>query len=387
MIHIQKSSTVRLNDIAAQKKQQGQKIYNFGAGEIQTDISQFLEPALRNLAIQKLQPYTPTKGLPALRAKACQWMNKSWNTNFSRDEILVTCGGKYAIFLSLQSLLDAGDEVLCASPYWVSYPAMTEILNAKFIPIPTSVENKFCLTASEIEKYCTSKTKILILNNAGNPTGNLYSSEQIREILELCQKKNIFVISDEVYSGLVYDQKKYISCGSFPEFSDRVLIVQSVSKNFALMGTRVGFVAGHLSIIERIEKLQSHTISGTSSIAQYFVSEILENSADIMEFLKQEMQKKRDIFAQNFYEIFRQKLILPESGIYFFVPMNVFKTPETDSLAFCETMVEQSNTVMIPGKAFGQEGWLRMSFGGNEKDFKMGFSMMKKVLLNKKVDQ
>ena len=192
----------------------------------------------------ELIPYSPVAGIPELRREAALWMNQLYRCSFTEESTLVTAGGKFALFAAMQALLKEDDEVLIPAPYWVSYPQIAKLFRANPVILPTEEENQWKLTTETLKKNITSRSKILILNSAGNPTGNLYSKEELQALLFIAKEAGIFVISDEVYSQIVYDGKEFFSCG---ELSDNVLVIQSCSKNFAMTGWRVGFAFGPTS--------------------------------------------------------------------------------------------------------------------------------------------
>lgn len=186
--------------------------------------------------------YPPIMGIPELRHMGCEWMYRSYDCSFQNEQCLVVNGGKLGIYLLMQLLLQPNDEVIIPSPYWVSYPAMVSLFGGTPVPVETAEAEEWKLTPQALKKACSAKSKILILNNASNPTGALYTQSELIHLLQVAEEHNLLVISDEVYSELTYDGHHYVSCGSLPQFRERVIIIQSCSKNFSMTGWRVGFI-------------------------------------------------------------------------------------------------------------------------------------------------
>lgn len=363
VITIEPSATVMINGLAIQKRQAGERVYNLSAGEPMIDTPEIIKQAATKALTENQTHYPPVAGINELRQEASQWMNQTCGSDYDLDNTLVTAGGKFGLFLALQLLLQRCDEVFIVAPYWVSYPAMVKIFGGVSKILQTDKNSGWKISVDSLARGITEKTKILILNNGSNPTGVLYNQEEIKEILAFAAEKNLFVISDEVYSGLVYDGNEYISCASFPEYRDNVLVVQSCSKNFAMTGWRVGFVFGDKKLIKVFTSLTSQSTSGVATVSQWAALAALRNFKTITASIRKEMQKRRNVFCSAFEENFGMRLDRPKSGLYCFLPMAAFGASEQDSVAFCQKILEEANVAMVPGIAFGQEGFVRCSFG------------------------
>ena len=323
IINIESSATVAINSLALQKKQAGERVYNLSVGEPMIDTPELIKASAIKSIQENKTHYSPVSGLAELKNEAVGWMNKKYLANFESDEVLITAGGKFGIYLALQSLLQAGDEVLIISPYWVSYPAMVKIFGGVPKIVETNEGNNWKATINDFKNSVSEKTKILILNNAGNPTGVLYNREEMSSILDFAQQNNLIVLSDEVYSGLVYDGQEYISCASFQEYKENLLVIQSCSKNLAMTGWRVGFVFGPAEFIKSLINLTSQSTSGVTSISQYSALAGLQNIEKISAEINSEMQIRRDFFVKTFNELFNTKIKTPSSALYCFIPLSV----------------------------------------------------------------
>ncbi|EKD43865.1 MAG: hypothetical protein ACD_72C00092G0001, partial [uncultured bacterium] len=336
------------------------------------DTPQVIKDAAINSLQENRTHYPPVAGLAELRKVATSWMNTEFDADYNEDEVIVSSGGKFGIYLTLQSIIQPKDEVLIISPYWVSYPDMVKIFGGEPKIVKTSEKNGWKPSVNDLQNSVSKQTKMLILNNASNPTGVLYTKEEIQNILEFARKNKLVVLSDEVYSGLVYDGKKYISCASFSDYKDNVIVIQSCSKNLAMTGWRIGFVFGPKQFIKVLISLTSQSTSGVTSISQYAALAGLQNIEKIVPLINKEMQKRRDGFVSTFNTLFTTKINPPASALYCFVPMSAFGVKETDSIKFCENILQKSNVAIVPGAAFGQDGYVRCSFGGDENEVSAG---------------
>ena len=357
------SATVAIHTLALLKKERGETVYNFAAGDpILPSHPKVIEAATTALGTEMVL-YPPVAGIPELRKAAAEWCH------FKEANTLVTAGGKFAIFAALQTLLQPGDEVLIPVPYWVSYPQMVKLFNA----VPIFLQK---LNVEMLKKHATARSKILIINNACNPTGVLYSQEELTALMKTAKELGLFVISDEVYSEIVYDGNRFCSCGTL---SDNVLVVQSCSKNFAMTGWRVGFAFGPEHLIQKMTALQSQSTSGPSLVSQWAALAALKNRAEITHFVRSTMQKRRDTFIETFNTLFQCQLEKPPSALYAFIPLSVFG--ETRSSAeFCQELMEKANIACVPGSAFGQEGYIRMAFAETEFMIREGLLALRKVI-------
>lgn len=374
------SETMKMNGLALQKKAAGVRVFNLSAGEPMVDSHpSIVEAAKRAIADGKTH-YPPVAGIPELRQAFTEWMNATYKTTYTAKQCIVTCGGKSGLYMLFQALLDPGDEVVMIAPYWVSYSGITEMFGGVPVVIPTKEQNGWRVSREDIERACTSKTTMIVLNNASNPTGALYTREQLRSILEFAASKNITVVSDEVYSGLVYDNNQFVSCGSFPEFQEQVVVIQSCSKHFAMTGWRVGFVLAPEPVIARLTTIQGQSTTGTSSISQWAALGAVQNAAAVIESVRSPMQERRDVFTNTFNKFFSTNITSSPSGLYSFVSMKALGVEGASSMDFCMRLLEQGNIATVPGIAFGQEGYVRFSFGAAKEELEAALQALKTFL-------
>ncbi len=370
------SATVAIHSMAVEKRARGETVYNFAAGDpilpSHPKVVQAVEEAIRTQMIL----YPPVAGLPELVSLCCRWMNEQHLCTYTEKNALVTAGGKFVLFAAMLHLLKEGDEVLIPAPYWVSYPQIAKLFKATPIFLQTLENNKWKLTPQVLKQHITARSKMLILNNAGNPTGVLYTKEELQELLEMASKHGIFVISDEVYSQIVYDANAFISCGPL---SDDVLVVQSCSKNFAMTGWRVGFAFGPEKLIASLTALQSHSTTGPSIVSQWAAIAAFKNQAEISRGVKDAMRERRDVFFETFNALFSCRLEKPSSALYAFIPLSIFGTSASSS-AFCKEVMQKANVACVPGDAFGKEGYVRMAFCEEKKMLRQGLQALHKAV-------
>ncbi len=373
------SATVAINSMVAEKVARGEKVYNFAAGDPILKPHPLVIEAVMQAMKSELILYSPIAGQPSLREEAASWMNRQYNCKYSKENTLVTPGGKSVLFLAMQILLKEGDEVLMPAPYWVSYPDIATICRATPVFMPTSAENQWKLTPDILKRHITGRSKILILNNPGNPTGNLYLREELQALLALAKESGIFVISDEVYSEIIYDENRFISCGELGDL-DKVLVVQSCSKNFGMTGWRVGFAFGAAPLIRQMIALQSQSTTGASTVSQWAALAALKNRSEITSLMRSTMQRRRDLFYDTLNEQFGCNLEKPSAALYAFIPLSIFKKSMTSS-ELCTELMTKSNIACVPGISFGQEEYLRMAFSESEEVLREGLLALREATL------
>lgn len=377
---IEDSPTVIINSLAQKKMACGENIYNLSAGEPKLPMHEFLKQAAADAMNQGKILYSPVSGISELKYHATEWMNRIYHCSYQSENCLIVNGGKFGIYLLLQTLLNKGDEVIIISPYWVSYPAIIKLFDGTPIIIETQESEGWKITPEKLIHALSEKSRILIINNGSNPTGVIYTKQELEIILAIAKKHDLIVISDEVYSGLTYDNNSYISCGSFPDYQDNVIVIQSCSKNFAMTGWRVGFVFAHNNIINKLTSLVSQSTSGVTTISQWVAVAALKNEKRVNTWVRNEMQKRRDIMINAFCTQFDITLDLPSSALYAFIPLEKLGVINITSTQFCAQVIEEVNVACVPGIAFGKEDYVRFSFGAEENDITNGVKKLAEYL-------
>ncbi len=375
-IFLQDSPTVLINSIAAEKVASGIKVFNLSAGEPILQPHNLVIQAVTNALAQGETLYPPVMGISKLRDLSSNWMNNEYGCNYQSENTLVVNGGKFGIYLLLQLFLKKGDEVIITSPYWVSYPAITKLFGGVPIIIETNEAKGWKFKPEDLTKVYTAKSKILILNNGCNPTGSLYTKKELAAILEVAKTLNLLVISDEVYSGLTYDDKTYVSCGSFPNYQHHVVVVQSCSKSFSMTGWRIGFVFGAKDIISKLTSLISQSTSGVTTLSQWAAIAAFKQAKIINGWIREEMQNRRNVLIKSLKDNFDITISSPSSALYIFISLKSLGINNINSAQFCERALAYANVALVPGSAFGREGYVRISFGAQPTDLLLGIKAL-----------
>lgn len=373
------SATVSMNSKALEKKSRGERVYNLSAGEPILPAHPLIVRAGSAAIKEGKTLYPPVAGIPELRSAAAAWMHTMYGASYDIKNTLVTCGGKFGIFATLQAYCNQGDDVIVIAPYWVSYAQIVTLFGGTPKIVTTKEQDQWKASVPQLDAVATKRTKILILNNAANPTGAMYNREELRAILAWAAERKLLVISDEVYSGLAYDGGEYVSCGSFSEYRDRVIVMQSCSKHFAMTGWRVGFVFAPEEIIAVLTALQSQSTTGTASVSQWAALAAIQNADAIMRTVRGAMQERRDVFVSTLNTTFGLSLSAPKSALYHFVPLHALGV-QGDSLSFCTRLLEKGNVATVPGSAFGQEGYVRFSFGDTKEELVAAIAALQRYI-------
>jgi len=376
---INPSSTLAITSKAKKLKSEGYEVVNFAAGEPDFDTPDFIKEAAIKAIKEGFTKYTPTTGIPELKKAIVEKFKQDNRIEYNPEAIIVSCGAKQSIFNILMTLVDFDDEVIIPSPYWVSYPEMVNLCGGRPIFLETKPENNFKLRPKDLEKIISPKTKVLILNSPGNPSGCVYEELELKEIALICAKKKIFVISDEIYEKLIYDNKKHISIASLgKDIYEITFTVNGVSKAYAMTGWRIGYAAGPQEIIEAMAKLQDHSTSNPTSISQKAaLAALLKVDENFSEKMRLEFQRRRDYALARLIKMKKINFVKPQGAFYIFC--DIAKT-KLDSLTFASRLLEEEKVAVIPGKGFGRDDYIRISFATSLEEIEKGMDRLEKWL-------
>jgi len=364
------SSTLAITSKAKKLKSEGVDVVSFAAGEPDFDTPDFIKDAAIEAIKSGFTKYTPTTGIPELKSAIAQKFLSDNNLSYAPSQIVVSSGAKHSIFNAVFALINKGEEVLIPSPYWVSYPEMARL--AEGIPrfIPTLAENNFKITPKDLEKYISAKTKILILNSPSNPVGCVYSSDELKKIAKICVEHKVFVISDEIYEKIIFDNLKHVSIAGFgKEIYDFTITVNGLSKSHSMTGWRIGYLAGPQDVIDAISKIQDHSTSNPTSIAQKAAVAALKAGDEFSKTMCREFQKRRDYAIQRLAGIKKLTYIKPEGAFYIFC--GIAKTKLTAAI-FAGRLLDEMAVAVIPGEGFGRQDYIRISFAASMEQLKKG---------------
>jgi len=375
---INPSSTLAITAKAKKLNSEGRDIVNFAAGEPDFDTPGFIKDAAIAAIHAGFTKYTPTTGIPELKKAIAEKLKKDNSLQYDPSQIVVSCGAKHSIFNALFALVNKGDEVIIASPYWVSYPEMVNLCEGVPCFIKTTAENGFKITAADLEKYITPKTKVVILNSPSNPTGCVYTEEELKHIAKICSEKRIFVISDEIYEKLIYDNQKHISIASFgKEIYDLTVTINGLSKSYSMTGWRIGYLAAPADISDAVSKIQDHTTSNPASISQKAAVAALTAPDDFIKTMAAEFQKRRDYAIERLTRIKKIGFIKPKGAFY--ILCDISKV-HLDSKTFANRLLEEAYVSLIPGIAFGMDQYVRISFATSIEQIGKGMDRLEEWL-------
>ncbi len=384
---IKPSPTLAISAKAKKLKSEGVDIINFGIGEPDFDTPQNIKKAAIEAINNGFTKYCPVPGTPELKKAIISKLKSENNLEYLPEEIIVSCGAKHSLYNIFQAVFDPEDEVIIPSPYWVSYPDMAILAGALPVIVSTDDKTNFKVTAKQIEHVITSKTKALVLNSPSNPTGNTYTLDELKEIADVCIKHNILIISDEIYEKLVYDNFKFYSIAQVnKEVQKQTLVVNGVSKAFAMTGWRIGYCAGPKEIISAMTKIQSQSTSNPTSISLKATTEALNGPKDEMEKMRQEFEKRRNYIVDKLNSINGIKCVKPNGAFYVFP--NILKllgkkygnkTINTD-IELCEYLLDNAKIAVVPGSAFGLPGYIRLSYATSMENIIKGIDRLAKAV-------
>jgi len=368
---IKPSSTLAITSRAKKLKSEGYDVVTLAAGEPDFDTPDAVKDAGIEAIKSGFTKYTPTTGIPDLKKAISRKFKEDNKLDYSPSQIIVSCGAKHSIFNVLMVLVGRGDEVLIPSPFWVSYPEMVNLCEGNVRFIKASSSNNFKMTPDELKENITARTKVLILNSPSNPTGCVYSQDELRTIADICVKHAIYVIADEIYEKIIFDGLKHISIASFgKDIYDLTVTVNGMSKSFSMTGWRIGYLGAAQYIADAVSNLQDHSTSNPSSISQKAALAALGLGSGFSGQMRVEFEKKRDYAVERLKNI--KNLGYVESKGAFYIFCDISKTG-LDSLTFSSRLLDEKNVAIIPGVSFGRDDYVRISFATSMEQLKKGF--------------
>jgi len=374
---IMPSPTLAITSKAKKMKEAGEDVVNFAAGEPFFDTPDQVKQAAIEAIQQGFTKYTPTAGASFLKKVICQKFKNDNYLHYDEDQIVVSCGAKHSLFNIMQVLCDVGDEVIFSAPYWVSYPEMVKFAGGQPVVIKTLEKNDFKFKAETLEKYITDKTKILILNSPSNPTGAIYTQEELEEIAEVVIKNDLYVISDEIYEKIIYNGKKHVSIASLgKDIYKRTITVNGVSKAYSMTGWRIGYLGAVEAIATKISNLQSHSTSNPASISQKAAYAALICDESIIKNMVSEFDIRRKLIVKGLDSIKGFSCNLPDGSFYCFCNI---KETGMNSMDLTNKLLNEQKIAVIPGIVFGQEYYLRISFSCDIEQIEKGIARLREA--------
>ncbi len=377
---LEPSLTIAISSLAKELKAQGKDILSFSAGEPDFDTPKAIKKAAIEAINSGFTRYTAVAGIPELLEAIKDKLERENNLKYDTNQILVSNGAKQSLFNVTQALIDEGDEVIIPAPYWVTYPELVKYAGGVPVIVEANERNEFKLTAQELKDAITPKTKMLILTSPSNPTGSVYSKEELERLSEVLKGTDITVISDEMYEKLVYGGTKFTSVASINEdMFNRTITVNGLSKSVAMTGWRMGYLASsNTELVKKMTSLQSQSTSNINSITQYASITALDGSVDDdIERMREAFETRANDAVKLFNAIDGISVTRPKGAFYLFVNI---KDISMDSMQFCKDLLEQYGVAVVPGIGFGAEGYFRFSFATDMVTINEGIRRIKKFV-------
>ncbi|MEI8222850.1 MAG: pyridoxal phosphate-dependent aminotransferase [Actinomycetes bacterium] len=389
---IAESATLAVDAKAKALKAAGRPVIGFGAGEPDFPTPDYIvQAAIEAAAKPANHRYTPTPGLPELRDAIVAKTKRDSNYEITADQVLVTNGGKQAVYQSFASIIDPGDEVILPAPYWTTYPECIKLAGGKAVEVFADESQNYLVTIEQLEAARTPKTKALLFCSPSNPTGSVYSEAQVKEIGEWALAHGIWVISDEIYEHLLYDGATSPSLPVLvPEMKDQTIILNGVAKTYAMTGWRVGWMVGPKDVIKAATNLQSHLSSNVSNVSQRAAIAALSGSLDAVKEMGVSFDRRRKLIVKMLNEIPGVVCPTPTGAFYVYPSVKGIlgkeirgKRPQT-SAELATLILEEVEVAAVPGEAFGPSGYLRFSYALSDEDIVEGITRVQKLLAEAK---
>ncbi len=384
---VQASSTMAMDALAKQMKADGVDVIGFGAGEPDFNTPDHIKAAADQAIADNVTRYTPASGTVALKKAVCQRMKEDCGLDYQPSQVVISSGAKHCVYIALRALVDPGDEVILPAPFWVSYLELIKMVGGVPVVVTAQESAGFKMTADQLAAAITPKTKALILNNPSNPTGMVYSREELEAIAKVCVEKDIYVISDEIYYGLLYDGVKSVSFACLGEdVKERTILINGVSKSYAMTGWRIGYTLSNEKIAKVMANYISHSTGSPSSVSQAASVAALTGPQDCVETMRQAFEERRDYIVARVNAMDGVSCIKPEGAFY--IMMNVEqqlgrticgeKIDTSDD--FSAALLKHGLVATVPCSGFGAPNFVRWSYATSMDNIKKGMDRLEEFL-------
>jgi len=380
---VKPSPTLAVDSRAKELKAKGMDVVNFGVGEPDFDTPEHIKEAAIKAIRDGFTKYTPVGGIDELKEAIIEKLERDNGLKYGKANIIVSCGAKHSLYNIAQALFGTGDEVIIPAPYWVSYPDQVLINDAQPVIVETREEDEFMLSAEALKEKITPRTKAIILNSPSNPTGFIYTKKALEDIAEIALKHNLYIISDEIYEKLIYDGEQHVSIASISEeIKNKTIVVNGLSKSHAMTGWRIGYAAGPEEIIKTMTKIQSQSTSNPTSIAQKAAVAALKGPQDCVEIMRKEFEKRRNYLVNELNNIPGISCKMPKGAFYAFPNIGkiIGKGAIGSSMDLSIYLLEKALVALVPGSAFGAEGYIRISYATSMENLSKGIERIRKAV-------
>ena len=380
---VKPSATMAVSDKAKELKSQGIQIISMGSGEPDFDTPTNIQKAAIKAIGNGETRYTAADGTPELKKAICEKFKRENRLDYSLNEVMVSCGGKQVFYNLCQAVLNSGDEVIIPTPYWVSYPDMAILADATPVFIETGLDQEFKITPEQLEASITSNTKLLVLNSPSNPTGSVYSKSEVEALGAVLEKyPHVLIISDDIYEHIRWGDDEFVNIAmACPSLKDRVIILNGVSKAYAMTGWRIGYAAGPESVIKAMKKIQGQSTSNPSSISQAAALEAITGDQSFITMMVEAFERRHDFLVDSLNAI--DGIECPRSGGAFYsfpkVQGLIERLGLKDDVEFSTYCLEKLSLAVVPGSAFGAPGYVRLSFATSMDNIKLSVEKLASV--------
>lgn len=385
--NIKPSETLAITAKANALKAEGRDVIGFGAGEPDFDTPANIKQAAIKAIEDGFTKYTPVGGTDELKDAIINKLKRDNSLVYKRSQIVVSCGAKHSLYNLAQALFETGDEVIIPAPYWVSYPDIVLLAGGNPVILNTLEKDGFKIKPEQLKSAITNNTRALIINGPSNPTGTVYSPEELKAIASVLIDENILIITDDIYEKILYTKYPFANIASVEsKLKDRTIVVNGVSKAYAMTGWRIGYAAGPEEIISAVSKIQSQNTSNPTSISQKASVEALNGDQSVVSMMVGEFRKRRDVIVAALNDIPNVKCLLPEGAFYVFpnvsgVYGHSYKGKKiTDSTQLIDYLLDEANVAAVPGAAFGSDDHIRISYATSLKNIEEGVKRIKNAI-------
>lgn len=378
------SYTVGISSKVKEMKKNGIDVIDLSIGEPDFNVPEKAKAYGIKSLEENQTKYDLVPGLAILREEICKKLKSENNCDYTPDEIVVSSGAKTSITNAILAITNYGDEVILPKPYWVSYPEIVKLLGAEPAFLDTKKENGFKVTKEELEKAVTPKTKAIVITNPSNPSGNVYTKEELQDIADVCIKNNIYIIADEIYERICYDGEFTSIASLSEEAKDITITINGFSKSAAMTGLRVGYTASNKTVAKAMSSIQGHLVSHPSITSQYIAYGALKECSKDIDDMVKIYKHRRDLIIEKLDSMENVGYVNPGGAFYAFIDLSEvskkYKFKDSFSIEFCAEFLEKYRVAIVPGKAFGLDDYIRISYACNEKDFLEGLERMDKFI-------
>lgn len=384
---ITESATLAISSKAKKMKSEGIDVVDFGVGEPDFDTPEHIKAAAIDAIKKGYTKYTPATGIPQLKQAIADKLQQDNALSYKPSDIVVSNGAKHALFNALYAILNPGDEVLMPAPCWVSYPELVKLADGVPVMVSADESNAFKTSADVLRKYINGRTKAILINSPNNPTGAVYAEDELKAIADLACEYDLVVVSDEIYEKLIYDDAKHVSIASFnDDIKARTIVINGVSKTYAMTGWRIGYSASNEEIASIIGNVQSQATSNPNSIAQYAALAALQGTQQAVTIMVEEFKKRRDYIYQHINGIEGLSCVKPAGAFYIMMNISQYTGQKINgcdimgSIDFAQMLLDKAHVAVVPGEPFGDDRFVRLSYATSIEQIEKGLARIEQCL-------